>query len=135
MLRRAIPFLLLASVPVAVVVAGVSTSACGGCYISGDTKDIQVDPATACLTVAPGHSEHGCSGPDPTGVKVTNGCAEPLVIGAVTVAPGQKDVSFGGTAVPGGRRSITGTLGSKPIVISWVDAADVKAVADAQPDG
>ena len=138
MLRRSIPFLLFVSAPLALALAGVGTTACGGCYIDGDSTDVTVDPPSACLTVVAGHSTNGCSGPGPTGVKVTNCCSEPLVLGKTTIAPGQRDVAVGSSPPTGGdHRSLSGTLGGKPITIRWLDAVEAaeRSKTDAATDG
>jgi len=138
MLRSSLRFLLLVTAPVALALVGFGNSACGGCYVSADSRDAQVDPPTPCITLVGGHSDNGCGTPNPTGILVTNGCTEALVIGATTIAPGQRNAAFQGSHTTiGARRSLSGTLGGKPIVISWLDgveAAEAK-LADAGSDG
>ena len=139
MIRRALLVVFFFSVPFAVAFAGVGSSGCGGCYVTGDSHDAQIDPPSACITVAGGHSTNGCAGPRPSGVGVSNGCSDPLVVGGTTLAPGQNDVTLqGGAPASGNRRSLAATLGAETFTISWVDAVEasegIAAATDAATD-
>ena len=112
----------------ALLLAGDASSGCGGCYASGTSSDVQVTPASACLIVLPGRLDNGCNGSDSAGVVISNMCSGVLVLGAITVAPGERDVSvLGDPPASGAPRTLTGTLDGSAITISWRESVDTAA--------
>jgi hypothetical protein len=108
----------------ALTLAGDAAAGCGGCYSSGSSSDVQVMPASLCLTVTAGRFDNGCGG-GTSGIVVSNACSGALTVGGTTVLPGEANVAMAGNPpASGARRTLTGTLDGTPITISWQDAAE-----------